>query len=162
MSLQLDKRQWLVRATTFIILLLLATFIFIFMRGLMWTPNEVHEANSELELGVTDLVRRQGKRLWLTRLSKQQKAILRTATPFVVKGGGCSLQQENCWIQSETGQQGIVIRYIKDKPATLSNETPWTGGFINPINGAIYDLSGRYYKESTQQGNAVEGIDYIQ
>ena len=154
-------RQWLVRATTLIILLLLASFIFIFIRGLMWSPNEINKPGAYLELGVTDLVHHQGQRLWVTKFSEEQKAILQTITSFVADSNGCQLQQEICWIQSETERQGVVIRFIKNKPEALSNETPWVGGFINPLNGAVYDLSGRYYRESTRDGNAIETIHFI-
>ena len=142
-----NKRLWLTRITIFFVALLFLLFLFIFFRGIAWSPNTTETKSSQLNVGSTTLIRQEGQRLWATRLSDKQRKELVDLNPFVFTGDGCATQ-EICLIQSETSQQGVIVIYIDKKPDALTPETKWLGGFIDPSNGAIYDLLGRLYRDS--------------
>ena len=150
---KLNKRIWLLRLTISFAILLLVSFLFIFFRGLAWNPHTIQENTSELELGVTTMLRQSRQRVWVTRLDQLQRQRLQLIDRFVFNEGGCQLQEQVCFIKSETTQQGVLIVYVNEKPDILATEVVWQGGFINPNNGAVYDLLGRLYRGSIKDNN---------
>ena len=154
-----NKRLWLVRMTFSAVVILIVLFLFIFFRGLAWSPDTSEKKSSELNTGSTKLIRQDGQRLWATRLSEIQRQELVKLTPFVTTGNGCA-PEGICFVQPETSQQGVIIIYIEKKPDVLVSETPWIGGFINPVNGAVYDLLGRLYPNSTAAKDVKKFISY--
>jgi len=152
-----NQRKWLLRLTALISIAFLVSFFYIFIRGLIWSPNSIDNrldlSAVQLSLGTSDIFQFSGKRVWLTRFSEKQHEQLRNMNEFVYQEGGCDLGEINtekesyCMLQVETQIQGVIIRYISERPHSLSKDTPWVGGFINPADGAIYDLSGRLYKQ---------------
>lgn len=151
-----NKRAWLARMTAFVALSLLFSFLFILVRGVVWSPHEIDDNTLTLELGATTMLRESGQRLWVTRLNEQQRNQLAAMVQFVFTDGGCSAEQRFCRINSATAQQGIMIVYVDKKPDTLSAEATWLGSFINPTNGAVYDLLGRLYRTHDHQADTVD------
>lgn len=154
-----NKRLWLTRLTIFFAIILILLFLFIFFRGVVWSPNKTKKKSSQLHVGSTTLIRQEGQRLWATRLSDKQREELADLNPFVFTGNGCG-KEEICLIQSATSQQGVIVIYIDNKPDALTPETKWLGGFIDPSNGAIYDLLGRLYRDSASAQGAKKFISY--
>ena len=154
------RRTWLVRMTTMIALLLMLSFLIVLFRGILWSPQNRDINSSELELGVTTMFKLSNKRVWATRLDEQQRQQFSALHKYVHSGGGCQIQAEVCYIKSVTPKQGVFIIYIKEKPNILAMEVEWIGGFINPNNGAIYDLFGRLYRDSVRK-NSLNVDEYI-
>lgn len=155
-------RQWLIRLTTLMAFLLVASFVGILIRGVAWSPSEVKDIEVGIELGSTELVKHQRQRVWLTRFSPEQRKKIVQITPFVVVEGGCDTEAEKCLVQSTTNRQGVIVRYVQAKPDTLNNDVVWIGGFIDPTTGAIYDLLGRLYKNSTKNKQVSNSIHFLE
>ena len=158
--IKFNKRIWLLRLTVSFAILLFVSFLFIFFRGLAWSPNTIDENTSQLELGITTLIRQSGQRFWVTRLDQLQRQKLQIIAQFVFNEGGCQLQEQVCFVKSKTTKQGVLIVYVSEKPDILVTEVAWQGGFINPNNGAVYDLLGRLYR-SSMKGNDDKVERYI-
>ncbi len=154
-------RKWLIRLTALMIFLLVASFVTIFFRGLAWSPSEMKDIESNIELGVTELIQYQNQRLWLTKFSSEQRQKLVEINPFVVSEEGCGLTAEQCLVQSATNRQGVIVRYIQAKPDILKNDVLWIGGFIDPTTGATYDLLGRLYKNSVRNQQVANSIHFL-
>ncbi len=154
-------RQWLIRLTALMAFLLVASFVGILVRGVAWSPSEVKDIEAGIELGSTELVKHQSQRLWLTRFSPEQRKKMVQINPYVVTEGGCDLGAEKCLVQSTTNRQGVIVRYVQAKPDTLNNDVVWMGGFIDPTTGAIYDLLGRLYKNSTRNQQVLNSIHFL-
>lgn len=152
-QIKLNKRTWLLRITLACSALLLVSFFIIIFRGAIWSPHSIDENTSALELGITTMIRQSGRRVWLTRLDELQRKKLHTISQFVFNQGGCEIEQQICFVKSETSQQGVLIVYVEKKPDILATEVAWQGGFINPKNGAIYDLLGRLYRSNINVNN---------
>jgi len=120
-------------------------FLYVLFRMATWTPafdlaNEI----SEVTVGETKLVSLKGKRFWVTRFSQEQKQQMDKLKGLVHQDTVCS-ESEFCLVKIDTSRLGVIIRYTIDKPAQLVTPNPWFGGFVNPANGAVYDLKGRGY-----------------
>lgn len=155
-------RSWLIRATVSMAGLFVLCFLVIFVRGLFWSPNQVNDSQTTIDLGSTELVQQQRARLWLTRLSPNQRKRLEKIDQYVFTEGGCDAQLDKCLVQSKTSRQGVIIRYVEAKPDILKNDIPWIGGFINPVNSAIYDVLGRLYRDSKSDESTLKFIDFQQ
>lgn len=155
-----NKRIWLVRLTSICATLLLLTFLFVILRGIAWSPHEIETNTAEIELGSTKLIHQSGQRLWVSRLTDLQRQNLSSLSNEVFLEGGCVIKDELCLIDSATDQQGIIMIYLENKPDVLTDKTPWFGGFINPRNGAIYDLLGRLYRQSAKSEQLKKFINY--
>jgi len=134
-QIKLNKRTWLLRITLACSALLLVSFFIIIFRGAIWSPHSIDENTSALELGITTMIRQSGRRVWVTRLDELQRKKLHTISQFVFNQGG------------------VLIVYVEKKPDILATEVAWQGGFINPKNGAIYDLLGRLYRSNINVNN---------
>ena len=151
--IKLNKRIWLLRITTSFAVLFLVSFLFILFRGMAWSPHGIDEDISKLELGITTMIRYSGQRSWVTRLDQQQRQKLQKNNQFVHAEGGCEIKQPLCFIKAETTKQGVLFVYVNTKPDILPIETVWLGWFINPNNGAVYDLLGRLYRGSVKEND---------
>ena len=153
------KRQLLSRVISVMLTLLLFGFIYILFAGLGTNANKEQQTTDkknqtpfDLEPGQTEIRRHQGQRIWVTKLSTQQVTQLANVDDWVLDpNSGCQAQQTWCLIESKTQQTGIEIRFTNKRPPQLNNTTPWAGGFVNPSNGAVYDLLGRSYKSNSAQ-----------
>ena len=155
-------RSWLIKTTIVASSLFVLSFVFIFVRGMVWSPNTIKDSDSNIELGTTALIQHQGQRLWSTRLLPEQRLQLEKINDYVFVGGGCDIQTKRCLLESKTNRQGVIIRYLESKPDIFKNQIPWAGGFINPTNGAIYDLLGRLYRANSNSEKVLKFIDYRQ
>jgi len=155
------QRKWLLRLIALISIAFILCFIFIFIRGSTWSPNSLdnHMEISSVQLpkGTSEIIHFSGMRVWLTSLSDEQIEQLRQMNNFVYQEGGCDLGEINnekdryCMLQVETQIQGVIMRYISERPHSISKDIPWVSGFINPVDGAIYDLLGRLYKSTMKE-----------
>lgn len=100
----------------------------------------------DIALGESDLRRIDGRISWVSYLSANQISRLNQFTSTQVKiGTGCVVSQAHCVLDAETGRTGINIQYSVNAPPQLPSDLPWLGGFVNPLNGVVYDLLGRPY-----------------
>lgn len=158
----MDKRKILSRAIATMFALLALGFIYVLFSGLS-SQNNSSVINSkaitdinlpkspmfDIELGRSEIRRHQGQRLWVTQLAPQQLTELATLEDWLVDvNSGCSTQQVWCAVRTKTQQSGIELRYVKNRPPQLESLSVWVGGFVDPTNGAVYDLLGRAYKQN--------------
>lgn len=96
--------------------------------------------------GEPELRRIDKQLVWVTHLSTAQKNNSEILTGAQVsQDQACDISQDYCILLAETQRSGINLQYTSAKPAQLPIELPWFGGFVNPINGSVYDLLGRAY-----------------
>ena len=145
------RKIWLKRLTLILSSAFILMFIFIILRGLTWSQSRIEDHISAIGIGTTEVIHYHGKKVWATRFSQNQLANLSVTDDYVFQQGGCYITEKSlidyCLVITQTQQQGVVIRYIKEKPNNLSADIPWNGGYINPVNGAVYHLLGRLYKQ---------------
>lgn len=145
-------RKNLTRIVILLCAVVLFSFASILLNGTIFfvSPSvekkSVHSSFDDLIIGETKL-RRVGKRVvWVTLLSAMQKSNMQQLTAGLVDHNeGCDLSQVYCVLLADTKQSGISLRYTAAAPPQLPNTVPWFGGFVNPTNGAVYDLLGRAY-----------------
>jgi len=139
-------RHQLLRIIKIFILLLIAGFLFVLFKVGSWTPatNQLPDTSGLLQ-GQTAMFKVENKPYWVSRFSSQQLKKLATLKDHIHNGTGCKLEQALCWVTANTNRQGVLIRYSKQKPSNVKANQPWYGGFVNPANGAVYDLLGRGY-----------------
>ena len=134
-------------------------FIYVLVKGIVWTPSLEKRHFSDIAESTTQLVSFQGQRVWATRLSKIQKQKLKNMDS-VYQEQTCDLELDICLVSSETQRQGVIIRFIDNKPGTLKSDDEWLSGFINPATSATYDLLGRGYVSNPS--NAPKSIYFEQ
>lgn len=133
--------------------LALVIFIFILLNGTLgFNPlTDAHQQASkitdEIDPGATQLRRGQGQLNWVSHLNAEQLTELAGYAATEVRlDSGCSISSQYCVLSAETGQTGIQFRFSESAPPQVPVDLPWSGGFVNPINGAVYDLLGRAYQ----------------
>ncbi|MGH1540387.1 MAG: hypothetical protein ACRBHB_08185 [Arenicella sp.] len=124
-----------------------AVFTGIIINGMFWSPSTSNSPKwlDTMTLGETKLLRFGSKRQWVTRLNVQQQQFLQGLSDHVYSDSACSLQQSLCQVYADSVTQGVLIQFVQKTPDQLPADVPWNGGFVDPGNGAIYDLSGRGY-----------------
>lgn len=50
---------------------------------------------------------------------------------------------------ARTKRTGVLVQYTRDRPAGLSDGVPWSGGFVDPGSGAVFDVAGRRYRNTS-------------
>lgn len=143
MTNKTNKRIWLKVLVKLCCLFLLGAFLMIFVKGLFWSPNLNKDQRDNIVEGEPTIIRANNKRLWLVRFNEAQRRqwlVLSAA----VHAGGCQPDQQTCSIVADMGN-GIVLQYLQVRPPQIESDTPWIGGYVNPVNGAVYDLFGRGY-----------------
>ena len=128
--------------------LLVMAFVWSFFSGL-FGPS-VSDTNGDVYAGIapgeTAMRRIQGERVWVTRLDGKLKGQLAGLdSQFIKPEAKCALRQEYCLIPAATDRAGIELRYTLAAPAQLASGLPWFGGYVDPGDGAVYDLLGRVY-----------------
>ena len=99
-----------------------------------------------LLVGESQLRRVNKQIVWVTYLSDIQKNNLASLTDAQVQlNNACDDAHQYCILLAETDRSGIQLQYTNTSPPQLPIELPWYGGFVNPANGAVYDLLGRAY-----------------
>jgi len=112
------------------------------------TQNDAAQVTAiEMPLGQTELKKVSGRLLWITRLSNAQRQVLLSMDQYLVDPeGGCSVQREFCAIRAASSQAGINLSFSENAPPQVPAQMPWTGGFVDPVTGAAFDLLGRNYR----------------
>ena len=132
--------------------LLLLSFASILLNGtVFFAPDSFNQTTTgeyldDLVTGEPELRRLNKSVTWAILLSEVQKNNIAQLTASQVKyGTGCESTREYCVLVAEIGQSGFNLRFTADAPPQLPNGLPWFGGFVNPIDGSVYDLLGRAY-----------------
>lgn len=146
----ISQRLWLPRLVAALFVSLILVFVFILIRGATFTT---HKQVADLPaLGTASLEQKKGVYYWLNNYSDTQRSMRAQIDKWVVvANAGCAggaAESSICALSAETGKQGVRIIYRKERPPLMKRNIPWQGGYINPVNGAIYDLFGRAYKSS--------------
>jgi len=160
MSKDLQRRAFLTKAVSRMLIILVLAFWFVLFRSLgtnvssgvgassntEQTSKQDQAAFANVTLGQTSLLRVRGQRVWVTRLSELQQTQGKQLTPYVLGNDhNCQLENELCVFSVATTRDGIELRFTARVPAQLPANLPWFGGFVDPSNGQLYDLWGRAY-----------------
>jgi len=146
------------RLTQFFGLVLILVFTYIIVKGAFWTPPS--HPSSNIPLNSTELKHFNSKQYWLTHLSPELIEKLNSLDNWVVGKRQCSnlsitaatkqSAEHNpasyCAFLAQTKVDGVLKIYLSERPNTLSSNTPWFGGFVDPTDSTTYDLLGRVYK----------------
>ncbi len=116
----------------------------------------------DIALGQTAIRRYDGERVWVTRLSDpQRKHALELAPNLIDPSAGCSPAVVLCVLSAVTSRSGIEIVYSDKAPAQLPAQIPWYGGFVDPINGRVFDRLGRAYRGVASGSVSLSVIDIV-
>jgi len=122
-----------------------------------WSPYiDLDTGTADLGSGEVKLMKLNGTKYWAIRLNPAQKSQLEAVDKWTYPVPYCDSSYSVCLVAVDTQRQGILIREAITKPKQLSREEAWVGGFINPANGAVYDLMGRGYRSNSV--NALQSI----
>ena len=147
-------RQNLVTIVKLMFLVLAIAFLIILFKGAFVGTRIISKASStdlesqinNIKEGNTVILRLDQQRVWVTRFSQQQLNFNQNLSSSVISHkDGCFVSSSFCIVKTETKRQGVEIRYSLDRPAQVAENVEWNGGFVNPGNGAVYDLLGRAY-----------------
>lgn len=123
-------------------LLLILGFVWILLSSLRGLPQQTTavesadtDAFASLALGATELRRLNAQRVWVTRLSEQQRR-------FLGETHDCAAR-EYCIFPAATERPGIELVFTTERPLWLPATKDWMGGFVDPSNGTVYDIGGR-------------------
>lgn len=95
----------------------------------------------------------------MTHLNDRQREALSKVPATVIRlNSGCVPQTQYCLLSAATTRPGVELRFVSKKPVALGREAIWEGGFINPDNGAIFDLLGRAYRLPGEQHDSLVPI----
>ena len=126
---------------------LIAAFFFALLSSLRGPSLTIDSPKlfDDVELGETAMRRLDGKRVWVTRWTKQLVYELKQLDSYVQDESNCDLGVQLCVLSSETSRDGIEIRFVLSKPEALDKSQKWFGGFVDPVTGSVYDRAGRSY-----------------
>jgi len=151
--LNANRRVVLRRLITVMLVFASGTFVFILLNGtlgfnpLIDSDQRAEKLTDELAIGDSELRRAEGELIWISYLSTEQMNELAAYTDAIVRlDTGCAVDMQYCGLSAETGQTGIQFRWSESPPPQVPIGLPWSGGFVNPVNGAVYDLLGRAYQ----------------
>lgn len=130
---------------------LLMAFVFVSLKSLsgVETANSQQQGLSleQLPLGQATLRRVDGRRLWITRVSDQQRRDAALNKPFLIDSQtGCQPQQAICALSATAAKHSLDIAFSLKAPPQLPDQANWIGGFVDPTTGAVFDLLGRPYR----------------
>jgi len=163
----MNKRQTLALVVRSMLLVLALSFMYIFFRGIGGA--QVEDLNggeqeaiiNKLLVGQTTLRRYAGKRVWISRLSPEQRQQASQVESYLSSAtNGCDKAAPFCVIVAATGQVGIELSFTELAPAQLPSEFLWFGGFVNPGTGAVYDRLGRPYRIGLEEFEVLELMDF--
>jgi len=97
--------------------------------------------------GTAQMIRRGRDYIWAVRYADVEAGPFSELTDFVAADEHtCDPNiHQACEFSGSTGD-GIIIRYVEQRPSTLAIDIPWFEGFVDPTSGALYDRFGRQYK----------------
>ena len=137
----------LIRLIKAMFTLLIVAFLYVALVGTFQSPagqGSASTAYSEVAPGQTQLQRKSGQRVWVTRVNPDLLTQLFTLNEWVA-AGECELRLGFCVLVTDTARDGVYLRYSQTRPAVLASTVPWLGGFIDPTSGAVFDPLGRPY-----------------
>ncbi len=145
-------RKNLTRIVLAMCLLMVLSFASVLLNGTVFFLPKLPEEQStetrfkDLVIGEPQLQRINKQVAWVISFSATQKEnlVLLDAGALVV-GTACDTLETYCILLAETERLGIYLQYSEVPPSQVPAETPWYGGFVNPITGNVYDLLGRPY-----------------
>ena len=138
---------WRIIKVMFLILLL--AFIYVLLSGTRVSGIAEQQSRFDnIDIGETVLQRLKGQRVWVTRISEQQRSGYATVSSDVVAEGGCAISTDICVLAASTDITGVNLSFSKDEPPQLPSDATWVSGFVNPTSGAVFDLWGRAYRFS--------------
>ena len=150
--MQASRKTKLIKLVTGLFLCLIIVFIYVGFKMATWSPNQSKSNSKQLVLeGETKLIVKDGNHFWLTRLSSQQRQDMISISDQVFSKSGCSIETDVCQITAQSQHSAVLIVYVSTKPAQLSVDQLWFGGYVNPVDGAVYDLLGRGYLTNAEQ-----------
>jgi hypothetical protein len=113
--------------------------------------------------GTAQMIRRGSEYVWVVRYANSETTSFSVLNKFVIaNSSACSpITHKACEFSGAAGE-GIVIRYLEQRPARLSNDVPWFKGFTDPTSGAYYDRFGRLYRDANRpQESAPQGLKML-
>jgi len=164
-----NRRAALTIAVKAMFVVIAAAFLYVLLRSLagpslISNPQRVFD---DVQIGQTALRRFNGERVWATRLTQTQRQNAQELAKLVRNyDSGCLLASKLCVISAKTSLDGIEIMFTESEPPQLRGGTPWFGGYVDPVNGAVYDRLGRAYKlelyaSESQKDKATTGRDSL-
>ena len=153
----MTRRSVLLKAVKGMFLFLILAFLYVLFRSLSGPSMVTNPAKvfDDIQVGQTGLRRYQGERVWVTRLSSQQKTQADEVAEFVLDAeSGCSATLVLCAVSAKTLRDGIEITFSQSAPVQIPSDVPWYGGFVNPNSDAVYDRLGRPYRVNSSRGSA--------
>ena len=145
----MNRRQLLLNAVKGMFIVLGLAFAYVLIRSLSGPSLVANPAAvfDDIEYGQTAPRRFQGQKVWATRLTPALRRQADTLKENLLNpDSGCAPDVTLCVVSAKTERDGIEIVYTKNAPKQLSAAIPWFGGFVNPVNGAVYDRLGRAYR----------------
>ena len=150
--MNLSLRKNLSRIIVLMCAIVVLSFASILLNGTLFFVSTSDQENLSDEyfdgliVGHPELRRIDQRLVWVTHLSTTQKASLgQLSVAQIRQGQACDIAQDFCVLLAETEQSGINLQYTPAPPAQLPSDLPWFGGFVNPLDGSVYDLLGRPY-----------------
>jgi len=160
-SVKVLNKTYLRRAVKTLFLCFVFVFLFILFRFSTWSPYiDLDTGTADLGSGEVKLIKLNGKRYWAVRLAPTQRAQLSSVASFTYATPYCDDVYPVCLMSVETERQGILIRQTTTKPSQLKRSEVWFGGFVNPANGAVYDLMGRGYRSNPIQAARIISVEF--
>ena len=156
----MSKREFLRITVTGLFAVLFISFAWILFSGINFSGQHTNNKASfehKLFKGLTEgqvvLRRYQGQAVWVLSLSSLQRSQAKKLGDYVTNDNAthasekpCVESADFCVLLASTKRTGINIQYTQKEPEQLVVGTLWYGGFVNPIDGALYDFLGRPYK----------------
>lgn len=146
----MTKRNLLWQAIKFMFVFVAFAFVFVLFRSvsgpsLNGSPSVVFD---DVAVGQTTLRRNDFQRVWVTRLSDEQRQQAKQLNSLVKdSNSGCHAQVVVCVINASTSRSGIELVFSERHPAQLKGRVLWFGGYVDPTTGGVFDRLGRAYKD---------------
>ena len=98
--------------------------------------------------GTAQMVRRGSEYVWVVRYANVEAKNFAELNEVVMPGSTqCDPILHKACEFSGIASDGIVFRYLEQRPANLANNVPWFKGFTDPTSGSYYDRFGRLYRD---------------
>ena len=143
------NRKQLKSLVSYMFALMIIGFVYVLFSSLGNNRNVETGADkfSDIKLGQTVMRRVDGKRVWITHLSKQQLSQTKLLEPFLISPvSDCGLNTKLCAVLAAVSDNGLELSYSLLPPPQIKGDDLWFGGFVDPTTGAAFDLRGRAYR----------------
>jgi hypothetical protein len=112
--------------------------------------------------GTAQMVRRGSEYVWVVRYASVEAKSFAALNKVVIVGSTeCDPMLHKACEFSGIASDGIVFRYLEQRPANLANNVPWFKGFIDPTSGFYFDRFGRLYRDQTNQQARLQGMKML-